>query len=152
MTQDVVDDPDGDFPNLTPSNHCITSPSDTGYNCIAWAVHDSTRWWQPGHPDRYYWPLPSTEDAIDIEDLRRAYEAVGFVTCDNGDREAGFDKVAIYSTPTGLYTHAARQLTTGKWTSKLGYSVDIEHDTPDDVAGGAYGIVAGYMRRPLPAA
>jgi hypothetical protein len=46
-----------------------------------------------------------------------------------------------------FYTHAARQLPTGKWTSKLGKAEDIEHDSPDDVAGGIYGEVVLFMRR-----
>lgn len=47
-----------------------------------------------------------------------------------------------------FYKHAARQLSSGAWTSKLGKDVDIEHDTPDDVAGGLYGEVVQLMRRP----
>jgi hypothetical protein len=58
------------------------------------------------------------------------------------------EKVALYGS-TFLYTHAARQLLNGKWTSKLGRSVDIEHDTPDDLAGGVYGEVQQYMRRAI---
>jgi hypothetical protein len=50
-----------------------------------------------------------------------------------------------------LYTHAARQLPNGKWTSKLGKGEDIEHDTPDDVSGGIYGEVVEIMRRPISA-
>jgi hypothetical protein len=49
-----------------------------------------------------------------------------------------------------LYTHAARQLSGGKWTSKLGKAEDIEHDTPDVVSGGLYGEVVAIMRRPSP--
>lgn len=37
----------------------------------------------------------------------------------------------------------------GKWTSKLGHDVDIEHDTPEDLAEGIYGTVMHYMRRPI---
>jgi hypothetical protein len=60
--------------------------------------------------------------------------------------EPGFEKVALFS--DGLYyTHAARQLASGKWTSKLGKAEDIEHDTPDDLAGGVYGDVVQVMRR-----
>ena len=46
-----------------------------------------------------------------------------------------------------VYTHAARQRPGGKWTSKLGKAEDIEHDTPDVVAGGLYGEVVLIMRR-----
>ena len=37
-------------------------------------------------------------------------------------------------------THAARQLASGKWASKMGYDgVDIEHDAVDNVEGPGYG-------------
>ena len=32
------------------------------------------------------------------------------------------------------YQHAARQLVSGKWTSKLGPDEDIEHESPDSIA------------------
>jgi hypothetical protein len=63
--------------------------------------------------------------------------------------EDGYEKVALYGN-TFLYSHAARQLPNGKWSSKLGRSEDIEHDTPDDVAGGLYGEVHQYMKRATP--
>jgi hypothetical protein len=44
--------------------------------------------------------------------------------------------------------HAARQLPTGRWTSKLGKAVDIEHDTPEGVTGPVYGAVVKFLRRP----
>jgi hypothetical protein len=48
--------------------------------------------------------------------------------------EPGFLKVALYG--TGLtYTHAARQLADGKWTSKLGKGEDIEHDSSNNMFG-----------------
>ncbi len=49
-----------------------------------------------------------------------------------------------------FYTHAVRQLANGKWTSKLGKAEDIEHDSPDDIAGGLYGEVVQFMRRVRP--
>jgi hypothetical protein len=39
-------------------------------------------------------------------------------------------------------------LSDGKWTSNFGKAEDIEHDTPDVVAGGIYGEVVEIMRRP----
>jgi hypothetical protein len=63
--------------------------------------------------------------------------------------EPGLVKVAIYGSGL-MYTHAARQLPDGKWTSKLGKGEDIEHDSPDDVAGGVYGELAGVMKRLVP--
>lgn len=45
-------------------------------------------------------------------------------------------------------THAARQLPNGRWTSKLGFLEDIEHDL-HDVAGEAYGTVVVLLKRPM---
>jgi len=74
--------------------------------------------------------------------------AAGYADCDLEDGlESGYEKVALYGSGM-FYTHAARQLSTGKWTSKLGREVDIEHDSADDVAGGVYGEVVQIMRRP----
>jgi hypothetical protein len=71
---------------------------------------------------------------------------MGYVECENGSLEDEYEKVALYGS-TLFYSHAARQLPTGKWTSKLGRSEDIEHDTPEDVAEGVYGEVQQCMKR-----
>lgn len=57
-----------------------------------------------------------------------------------------FEKVALYGNAT-FYSHAAKQTADGKWSSKLGKAEDIEHDTPDDVAGGIYGEVVEILKR-----
>lgn len=48
-----------------------------------------------------------------------------------------------------MYTHAARQLPSGQWTSKLGKSEDIQHESAEDVSGGVYGEVVEFMKRPI---
>ena len=40
-----------------------------------------------------------------------------------------------------------RQLPDGRWTSKLGKAEDIEHESPDDVAGRIYGEVDEFLKR-----
>lgn len=45
----------------------------------------------------------------------------------------------------------ARQLPTGRWTSKLGGSEDIEHASPTELEGDMYGTVVLYMRKPISA-
>ena len=51
----------------------------------------------------------------------------GYEECNTPDLEHGYRKVAIYA-KDGIPTHAARQLDSGKWTSKLGKAEDVEHD------------------------
>lgn len=146
MGHDPANTPIPDFPRLTPTNHRVTSPADETYNCTAWAAGVSGQWWQPGN----VWPGPDTDPEYEPEALARVYQGIGFVPCPDGSLEPGCEKVALYSDDTGEWSHAARQLPTGKWTSKLGNMEDIEHDTPEDVAGGPYGEVFAYLKRPLP--
>jgi hypothetical protein len=80
--------------------------------------------------------------------LEAAFRALGYEFCDKEVLELNFEKIALYS-DFFVCTHAARQLPSGKWTSRLGKAEDIEHDTPDVVAGGVYGEVAIIMKRPL---
>lgn len=132
-----------DFPHLTEQNHRITSPASVDYNCIAWSAGDTERWWQPG----IYWPVDVSRFDCGIGDLIEAFKTLGYEDCADGAHEPGAEKVALYGSGF-LYSHAARQLLNGKWTSKLGKSEDIEHDSPDDVAGGIYGEVMHFMKRP----
>jgi hypothetical protein len=54
--------------------------------------------------------------------------------------------VALYAKPAGTVTHAARQLASGEWTSKLGKDVDISHSLRS-LEGLTYGKVAVLLRR-----
>ena len=135
--------PGEDFPRLTQANHRITSAATPDYNCIAWSANDIEHWWQPG----VYWPILTTPGDYGIGVLAHTFGEIGYEDCVNGDLDDDYEKVALYGS-TWFYTHAARQLRDGKWTSKLGRSEDIEHDLPDDVAGGIYGEVVQIMKRP----
>lgn len=131
-----------EFPQLTDANSRVTSPRNVEYNCIAWAMNDAVRWWEPG----LFWPRDIEPGEFGITVLVALFRDHGFVDCDGPDWEPGFEKVALYGNNL-FYTHAARQLSNGKWTSKLGKWEDIEHDSPEDVAGGIYGEVLQFMKR-----
>ena len=134
-----------DFPRLNEKNHRFTSSATVDYNCIAWAAEDIERWWQPGA----FWPIadwPKSDCGLGA--LEHAMMSLGYANCGlDTSLEPGFTKVAIYGWGS-TYTHAARQLPNGKWTSKLGKGEDIEHDSPDDVTGGLYGELAEIMKKP----
>ena len=66
--------------------------------------------------------------------------------CTDGSQEAGIEKIAIFA-DGDEFTHAALQLETGKWTSKMGEGEDIEHDALENVAGPCYGKVTAFMKR-----
>ena len=76
-----------------------------------------------------------------------AFGVIGYEPCANGALEDGFEKVALYALPSGV-THMARQLGTGRWTSKIGGLEDIEHESPAELEGVEYGDLAQYMRKP----
>ena len=75
------------------------------------------------------------------------FRILGYDCCVDGTLEDGFEKVAIYQSPHGVVKHMARQLPTGRWTSKIGQLEDIEHADPGGLEGLEYGAVVQYMRR-----
>jgi hypothetical protein len=141
--------PNAAFPNLSPGNHRVIGPATGDYNCVAWACGDTKRWWQPG--PKFHWPVPSDPDDSTTDNLVAALTAVGFIQCLDCLPEEGFEKIAVYALSAAEYTHVARQLPSGLWTSKLGEWELIEHDIPESVAGGAYGGIVRFMKRPLAA-
>ena len=92
-----------------------------------------------------YWPKDVAREET-VAAFVKAYETLGCTTCENSDVEPGFEKIAIFTKPAGTPTHAARQLPTGKWTSKLGNRHDIEHDLRG-VEGRDYGNAKVFMKR-----
>jgi hypothetical protein len=146
-----------DFPNLHSGNHRVTrraSRRGRKYNCIAWGGGRTRKMWDPfpQEPEEdYYWPAGVPRD-YKLTSLVMAYETEGFVALTDdgkpvdGTLEDGVEKVALYA-DGDEYMHAACQLANGKWTSKMGSGQRIEHDTPTDLEGPAYGKVAKYMKR-----
>ncbi len=132
--------------NLKDEPYLITSDSTDTYNCIAWAANDTERWWWP-HPDAY-WPIgvPRIET---LDSFTRAFQTLGYDPCEDGVPEAGYVKLVIYLNAQGTPTHIARQLPAGRWTSKLGESWDIEHQTALGVEGNAYGRVGQYLKKAI---
>lgn len=136
----------GDFENLAPGTFQITSPPTPDYNCIAWAVRDTDRWWWPD-PDDGHWPEGAPVERT-VDAFIKAFATKEFAQCDDGSPEEGFEKIAVYANADGP-THAARLLDNEKWASKLGPDEDIEHDTLDRVAGQrGYGKVVCFLKRP----
>ncbi len=133
------------FPNLKNEDFKLTSPMTVGYNCIAWAANDSTRCWWPSSLIRYYWPteIPCEET---LEAFLLCFASLGYEICESHNIEEGYQKVAIYTDAGGVPKHAARQLPSGKWTSKIGDCHDIEH-TISGLDSDAYGKVAKVLKK-----
>jgi hypothetical protein len=135
------------FPDLRPGRYRVISPEDAAYNCVAWAAGRTDTWWQAVPAAGYYWPDNVPWNGR-VDSLVRVFESLGFEVCDGDAPEPGYDKVALYGKGDD-YEHAARQLSDGRWTSKLGAYKDIEHETLQALAGEEYGSVVKLLRKAI---
>src|SRR6266567_4754993 len=93
------------FPRLQGTGWCVTSPPDELYNCIAWAVGDTRKWWWPGDPARSHWPAGVPRVAAP-EAFREAFATLGYVACESEEHEPGFEKVALFVLAGNIPRHA----------------------------------------------
>ena len=133
------------FPALNEGNSRLTSPADEGYNCIAWAAGDTERWWWPDSLEQAYWPIGVPRIAT-LESFSMVFGLFGYKDFTDTSVEPGKQKVAIFASSLGTPTHAARQLASGWWASKLGPQIDIEHEL-SAIEGPSYGAVALVLAR-----
>ncbi len=131
--------------NLSKTTYQITSPKTQEYNCFAWAAGENDRHWEHDPPDYYYWPENVPNEAT-LDAYIQAYQTIGYQPCDSEKLESNYEKIAIYVDNDKIPTHAARQLPNGKWTSKLGWLEDIEHEL-EGLEGDKYGTVTQILKR-----
>lgn len=121
----------------------------TPANCFAWAAGDDARIWDPKSA---YWP-PGARREQTFPGVMDAFKVIGYVWCAHAKLEVEFEKVALYNKIYGGNTpnevcHAARQLESGRWTSKLGpWGPVVEHDL-SDLEGEEYGFPSYILARP----
>lgn len=143
--------PADELPHLTDEACEVMSSATRRYNCIAWASANVSRWWWPDRMNIGYWP-PNVPREETVPVFMLAYEAQGYVLCFDESLQPGIEKIALFGhkMPDGkvIPTHAAIQLESGKWSSKLGPFEDISHKNVDDVRGPAYGERICCMSRP----
>ena len=137
MTQEQVDEIARiatAFPSLVDSEWKVTSDADSLYNCIAWAAaEDKRRWWWPAvEPADAYWP-DGVGRSESLDAFKGLFDSLGYGDCDHTHDAANTERVAIFVQDSAV-THAARQLSSGAWTSKLGHWADISHDL-DGIVG-----------------
>ena len=140
------------FPRLSREAYQVTSPATDAYNCISWAIGDTARRWWPA--PNYYWPDFAPREET-LSGFRAMFEGLGYLECGSDALEVGYEKIALFVDDEGAPTHAARQLQSGAWTSKLGDWEDIEHVTLNALESAPlmtslYGTVALVLRRPKP--
>jgi hypothetical protein len=143
--------PAHELPNLTDETCEITSLPSRQYNCIAWAAGDDQRVWWPDPFGISAWPVGAPR-TVTMDAFVKAYETRGYTLCYDNSLEPGLEKVAIYgiTSPvdgTTTPTHAALQLESGEWTSKLGPFEDVRHKKIEDVNGPVYGRALFFMSR-----
>jgi hypothetical protein len=134
-----------DCPGLVDSAYEITSPRDPQYNCVAFAVGDTSHFWYDVEVSGYYWP-PGAPSADTLDGWVKVFATHGYVKCDHDGLESEFEKVAIYATSEAP-EHVARQKASGVWTSKMGKGHDIEHASLEVVEGATMGKVVMIMKR-----
>jgi len=134
------------FPILQSSAYKVKSPATIAYNCIAWAAGDTETWWWLDPFDQYFWPSEILREET-IDAFVKAFELLGYTICRDANYETGYEKVAIYAKLDGRPTHAARQIDSEKWTSKIGRLEDIEHGI-NSLSGDIYGVPIVFMKRP----
>ena len=109
------------FPKLGTTSFRVTSLRDPVYNCIAWAAGVTNDWWWPlENPAEAHWP-DGLARVRTLEAFCAVFTTLGYVVCSSEDLEPGWEKVALFAETLGRPTHAARQLPSGRWTSKLGH-------------------------------
>ena len=139
---------DQDLPHLAAEGYEVTSNPTDEYNCIAYAVGETDRWWTHAGGDDYYWPEHASSTPS-IASLIEVFTGLGYEPCEEAEDEAGFRKVALYADRQGDWTHVAVKLPEGEWSSKLGLYEDISHRTPESLDPDFYGEVHCFMRRPI---
>jgi hypothetical protein len=139
-----------DFPRLDDTTCDVTSPCTRLYNCLAWAAGEDFRRWEPDPFGQWYWP-DGVPRQLSVEAFVLAYQTIGFLPCFTPALEDGIEKIAVYAVDIGneklFPTHAALQLESGRWTSKMGDLEDIHHGDAEDVNGPLYGRPVVYMQR-----
>ena len=122
----------------------VTSVATGNYNCIAWALENTSLFYWTGPKEFFYWPdnLPREET---IDSFVQLFSLHGFEICAHALKEKGFTKIALFA-KDNIPTHAARQLPNGQWTSKLGSLEDVRHSL-SAISGGIYGSVVVVMKR-----
>ncbi len=154
------------FPGLkNDSSSKVTSNQSPNYNCIAWAGLQDEEWWQPGisanlEGVKYRWPPDLPIDNVLRNYIELFRKLNYFEESINHNIEQGVLKVALYvkkdlkNLKLPLLekecTHAARQLSSGLWTSKLGQFFDIYHSDPYSIEGDSYGEVGIILKRKYP--
>jgi len=134
-----------DLPHLTMGKFTLTSPVDEKYNCVSHSVYEKQISYWPDNDNR--WPQNVTR-AETVSAFVEFFVHLGYreILISETSYESGFEKIAIYG-DNGLPLHVARQLPSGRWTSKFGTLVDVDHVDLGCLEHGMFGHVVKIMKR-----
>jgi hypothetical protein len=137
-TQDI----ERDFPGM---EYEVRSDEDFNYNCLAFALGDSTNWWEPGVMG-HYWPPGFPADTT-VKTVSAIIATHGFVVENADPTTVSTDSVAIFA-EGDKWTHFAK-FTNGEWSSKLGEDHDVTHVRLRDLEGASpkYGRLVKILSR-----
>ncbi len=135
-------------PRIMAGNPRKTSNRTPRYNCLAWAAGCALKKWDPC--GKAHWPKGIPRD-WNVDTIVQLFQLLGYELCESDDLEHGWEKVALYAVGYEC-RHVARQKADGKWTSKLGNLLDLDHDTleclcSESLDDSSYGEVVRVMKR-----
>lgn len=130
-------------------NFHFTSLKRKGFNCVGYALDlvnkDIDMFWF-----RDMYGLDGAKLDHSVNGYAKCFrDYFGYEICDDGQVENGFNKIALYSDTDNDFTHIAKQLENGNWTSKMGTYEDIEHYNLEALSGTLYGKPMLFMRKKL---
>jgi hypothetical protein len=128
------------FPQLGGNDFTFESPKDEDYNCVAWIQETRDDWIQ----------FKDANGNLDVNLNRYVeyFKELSYEISDDKILQDGIVKIAIYyDKATNEFKHVARQLSDGRWASKLGDWEDIIHLSPEVLLGKTYGNSLLLMQR-----
>ena len=114
------------FPRLADEPHEITSEP-AKYNCVAWVEGLTDRYIDPEMDWPAGVPKPPADQDDDLDYYVAFFRYHGYEICADASLEAGYTKIALFA-DNGWFAHVAKQMPSGKWTSKAGFLHDLSHD------------------------
>jgi hypothetical protein len=133
-----------DFPLLIGKEYEL-SDENFNYNCLAYALGDENRWWEPPRMSGRYWPDGFASDTT-VATVESILRVSGFTEELEPSATPITHAVAIYA-EGNEWTHFAR-FSEGEWSSKLGEGHDVQGVQLEDLEGLVYGKVLKILARP----
>lgn len=121
------------------------SDEDFNVNCLAYALGDHHNWWEPPRGQGNYWPDGFSND-ISIHTVESIIKLHGYTVESEPTATPETESIAIYR-ERGEWTHFAR-FSDGKWSSKLGWSHDVENHELADLEIPIYAKCVKILSRP----